>query len=317
MMTNPSRLRSILLLSSSALFGCRQGVSAVTSSHRSIHLVNWKVDWRSRVPIEGNPPAPLRLVPQGGKVYVVDPHNKALYALEASDGRMVWSRFGSHDSSIVLPHDVAVTHHHLVAVADLSTHALLMFDTAGQPRPAIQNMPPVYSFCAIGDSLLALTWTVDQPIWMVSATDGGVGSKADLPWDDTKHAMPDKTSGVFESNDQEDACVFVREKGDGFAVWHHGKFDAPHAFVEKGHTSLSGFFAASGSFVGDDVYVLFHGATGDSDRVLDVYDAQSGEYKRTLSTPARLIWVSYRGGEFYGIEPNGTEREVIAFSQHE
>lgn len=315
--------RGLCSLAALALIGaCREADGANrTAPARRMQETEWSVQWRVKAPTVGNAPAkPLRLTTYKGRVYVVDPTVGIVSALNAANGKVLWTTRGTDSLKLTNPRDIIVTKGGKVAVADMDRRALVLLDSTGALRRSIPILPPVYSMCAVGDSILMLTWNVTKPVWLVDANTGA-STRYELPWvDSTESRTSAPRSGNFQGNQNRDACVFTREDGDGFVVWRQGGFERPRKFIEQSTNAAREFkghiTAVNGALVDDTVYVLFNGVTADRRRIIDVYDAATGAYGRTLTTPYELMWLARDGKSYYGIIPNKeSSREIVAFSQ--
>lgn len=280
------------------------------------------VQWRQRWQVGGSEQdtslmMPSALAADGELVYVLETPLHRLTALRLADGDLAW-RLGSQGSGpreLRNPVAVALGAGGEVLVLDQGNGRIAVVDRTGAVRRHVR-LPEVgfpNGLCALRDGgFLVATLATEHPAVRVSAT-GEVTDRYELPWPDLARLGSLPLQGTLH-NDATGGCIYALNMGRGFARYSAGRFSAAHQYVERfdppGSTmepdsggrreSMSKGVTAAQGIAADDrtIAVGFGGRTDDAGRLVDLYDARTGEYARSLRAPS-WFWRMERAGDLY------------------
>lgn len=309
-----SSLRAALLLSmtlsSSATIGRAQTASR--------HFVDaaWELSWTISPGIGRPIEDPVELVADPSRVYVLDAGGRRIVALQAHTGMIEWSfgdalingaRMGKPSSLVLLRSDTLV-------VADPTNSRLLYLTPRGQfVRATPEPSPTVHSMCVLHDrSVLIGVLSPDAPVLHISSA-GDILQILHTPWRGL--TSPGQVQGVIAALPSGDRCVYAMQAGQGFTLMSPTGFARPWTYIEPASTSpdASPLTATSVQATDATLAVAYRGNSRDFLRIVDLYDARTGRYLRSIRIPDRIVSLFRVGRSLYGIQPHSGRSRIVAW----
>lgn len=292
----------------------------VPSMERRLEPVSLNEQWSV-----GGPPdderllMPVALAAGSGRVYVMDPGGMRVAAFDGESGELLWAagRRGGGPEEFGGLSALTVLSDGTLMVADPQNGRLSFLDPGGRfvDRMAQGEVSYVSSACELADgSLLMATLQPERPVVRLSR-EGRVLDRYALPWPGAAEQPPIATQAQLVG-DGGGRCVlylalakgFVPFKGDGFGdpvsyveildfppseVQTSGEFDRRQRLTERQIAAYGAFYS------GGELCFLFEGKTENARRLIDCYDRETGDYRRSLLLPEALHWAAADGERLY------------------
>ena len=249
---------------------------------------------------------PAEMAADSHAVYVLEPALHRVSAIRLRDGALLWRTKGegSGPEEFRNPTAIAFAPDGGLLVADHGNGRIATMDAAGRVTGHIglTDIGVPVGLCAFGDGTILVSALGNRhPLWRIGRN-GTVVERPALPWSDL---APGETTlpfqGFFAPDPRTDGCVFTLRYGRGFARFRGSKpaermsyiewFDLPGSTMRsapgKRAEELGDRTEASRGVAADSqtIAVGFVGRSDDGGRLIDLYDARTGDYRSTLRAP--------------------------------
>lgn len=248
---------------------------------------------------------PMELVVSEDVVFVLDTYGHRVSGFDGASGRHLWSRGGrgTGPADLNAPRLMQLAFGGGVDVADGGNARIARFGPSGEtaaPIP-VRGTPQVHGLCATGEGewLLATMIPGERLLRYAPARDTIIPIGLPGPYAESEPAIATQAQ---LAGDGRGGCALTFSLGAGFALFEEGGFgpfrpyveplDLPDADVrtteERTRERILDIQAGAldAKFVGDEVWILFGGATEYAGRLLDRYDRSTGNYEGSLVLPS-------------------------------
>ena len=273
-------------------------------------------------------------------VYLLDSGRDRVVALRAADGTTAW-QYGVRDGGSrvarrLAPTAIAILPGGGVAVADATRHAILLLDPAGRlvgtvSLPADVGAPR--TLCALSTSRF-LAADPDSAGRVMDLRRDAPARRLPLPWPDLA-GRPRLTTQIWLAGSAAaPRCAIALVLGRGFALYDGTAYSAPRPYVQpfdlptvtrttrgdsarrtiEERLSTDRVAATDVALDGDRVAVLFAGESALRSRLVDLYDARTGDYAGSAAFPHRISAIAAHGRHYYLLHQRGGRPAVTALT---
>ena len=238
-------------------------------------------------------------------IYVSDLASEQIVAFGSNDGRLLW-----RSSAIEVRKPSSITPVHGGGVAALTTLGVVSLDAGGRVTRtvALEDPASARQICAFRDGRVLIAYNRKRFPLVVIDTMKQVTKRFDLPWTELRSLEPMQTQ-VALAGDGGDVCIAALYFGRGFAaltadsirytvpyvqsvelptlktVTHHFTDSSlAETHIEARHPAVRDLNLDNGV-----LQVVFEGLESQGRTLIDEYDATSGRYLQTRTSPRHLV----------------------------
>jgi len=281
-----------------------------------------EAEWRQRWQAGGSEQdsvvlMPSSLVADDTLVYILETDLHRVAALRLADGGLAWRVGGEGGGPMEFrrPTAIALGPGGDLLVVDQGNGRISVIDRSGSVQRHVRLPEVGYAngLCALDDgTFLLATLATEHPVARVSAA-GRATARHELPWPDMPR-MPSLPLQGTLAKDGSGGCLYALNLGRGFARYREGRFASRADYVEwfdvpgstvkpdsggRRESMAQGLTAAHGVAADErSIAIGFGGGTEDAGRLVDLYDAGTAEYARSLRAP-RWFWRMARADDLY------------------
>jgi hypothetical protein len=259
---------------------------------------------------------PVSITADSDLVFVTDIASHELIAFRSDDGTVAWrvGRKGAGPDEFDMPMGLTVLPSREVAVIDQRNARVTIVSRRGEivDHVSLGAMALTTSVCGAADGSLLVAAAGADAVEIVRLTrDGRVTARYPLPWPEAREASPIATQVRLERRGLDGSCFAGLVLGVGFALFENDRFTRTAAYVEplplpasersgrRERLTERQIAVADVAIDEGEIAIAFEGRTPEMRRLVDLYDARTGEYRRTYLLGPTLTGMARDGGRYF------------------
>ena len=259
---------------------------------------------------------PVSITADSDLVFVADVASHEVIAFRSVDGSVAWrvGGKGAGPAEFDVPMGLAVLPSRELAVIDQRNARIAIVSRAGHvvQHVSLASLALTTSVCGAADGALLVAAAGEDAAEIVRVTrDGRIVGRHGPPWAEARGSSTIATQLRLERRGLDGSCFVGLMLGVGFALFDGERFTHVSPYVERlalpaAERSRRGERLAERQIAIADVAIdegeiaiAFEGRTAERRRLIDMYDAATGAYRRTYLIGPTVTSMARDGGRFF------------------